>query len=116
MNQATVQEIIEACYPAHMRALGSRGTDVVEAALAGDVIKQNSAEYGRANDIWPIIEQVSKVVPFVKCAVETFFSARKDGREVADHEVKDRAEQARIYIPSQDEMQKILEETRRHFR
>lgn len=115
-NELVVQQVVNACYPEETAALGSRISDVVEAAVLGEQISQGPAEIGRANEIWDIVKHVFEVTTFVKCVVDVVFAARKDGREVADHEIKAAATERKIYIPSDVEIQRILAETRRHTR
>lgn len=105
---------MDSCYPDEMSALGSRGSDVVEAAVLGEPIEEGSAEAGsRANDTWELIKHLYDLAMFVKCAVDLVFAARKDAREEHANSVVEEAKKAMIYIPPAEEVEKILEAIKR---
>lgn len=105
--------VIQDVYPSDLRAVGPRAQDTVEAAILGEQLEPPGPEFGRTNDIWPLVMHIFEVATFVKCVVDVVIAVRKDGREATKEDVeKETRARPQIYLPTQDQIARILASTR----
>ena len=113
MNEEIVLKIVKDCYPDDMNATGGRGEDVVGQAVDNEPLTKPEVLPGRANDTFVILEHIYRIATFIKCVVDVVLALRKEGREAKKEDVEEVAQSKRIYIPSNEEVRRILESSRR---
>ncbi len=112
MSEEIVLKVIKDVYLKETKA-ASGWEDAVSSAMDGEPLPRPDTDYGRANDVFAILEHIYKAATFIKCVVDVAIAARKEGREVKKEEVTSAARDRRIYLPSDDEVRKILDASRR---